>query len=224
MILSSNPSPGPQAGRPLPMGEAALRRDSSGCAKTFAPVTRVKDASSAAVELRADYRVRFHQPDISIDLSGIAKGFAVDRAIDALKRPGILSGLVNAGGDLAAYGPAPYTVHIRDPRLPSQLLCVASVDNEALASSGASFDLLQSFEMRGPAIIDPKTQAPVRAIAGATVRAQSCMMADALTKVVMIAGEAADSVLGHYGADALMVSAGGSVSCSSGWGASGLAA
>jgi thiamine biosynthesis lipoprotein len=174
--------------------------------------------------LRADHRVRFRRPGITIDLGGIAKGFAVDRAIAALKRYGILSGLVNAGGDLAAYGPAPYRVHIRDPRAPTQLLCAADVDNEALASSGASFDPHRSPGIGDAAIVDPKTQAPLRAIAGATVRARSCMVADALTKVAMIAGEAADGVLGHYGAEALLVLMDGSVYASSRWGALGLAA
>jgi thiamine biosynthesis lipoprotein len=186
--------------------------------------SRTKGASSAAIELLPDKRVRFHRADIVIDLSGIAKGYAVDRAIDVLKRRGIPSAIVNAGGDLAAYGPEPYRVHIRDPRAPSQLLCAVSVDNAALASSGASFDPLQFSGIEASAIIDPKTRSPVRAITGATVRARSCMMADALTKVVMIAGEAAGSVLAHYGAEALVVSAGGTVSCSGGWGALHLAA
>jgi thiamine biosynthesis lipoprotein len=190
----------------------------------FVSTPKTKDAWSAAAELLPDNRVRFHRPDIAIDLSGIAKGFAVDRAIDALKRHGIPSAMVNAGGDLAAYGPAPYTVHIRNPRNPSRLLCEAHVDNEALASSGASFDPFQSSGIMDPAVIDPQTQAPARAIRGATVRARSCMMADALTKVVMIAGEAASGVLSHYGAEALIVLAGGSVSCSSGWGELHLAA
>src|SRR5262249_49064391 len=92
------------------------------------PAYRATGASSAATALLSGNRVRFYRPDVSIDLGGVAKGFAVDRAIDALKHHGIPSGLVNAGGDLAAFGPASYTVHIRDPRLPSQVLCVASMN------------------------------------------------------------------------------------------------
>jgi thiamine biosynthesis lipoprotein len=184
-----------------------------------ASASKAKGVSSAAIELLPGNRVRFHRPDIAIDLGGIAKGYAVDRAIDALKRCGVPSALVNAGGDLAAFGPEPYRIHIRDPRAPSQLLCAVGVDNGALASSGASFDPLRSLDIGGSAIIDAKTQAPVSAIAGVTVRAAACMMADALTKVAMIAGEAAGGVLDHYGAEALVVSACGSISCSSGWGA-----
>ena len=49
------------------------------------------------------------------------------------------------------------------------------------------------------------TQGPVRGIAGATVRAPCCMIADALTKVVMIAGEGAERLLQRYRASALLV-------------------
>jgi thiamine biosynthesis lipoprotein len=56
------------------------------------------------IELLAGQRVRFHDRATQIDLGGIAKGFAVDRAIDALRDHGMPSGLVNAGGDLAPLG------------------------------------------------------------------------------------------------------------------------
>ena len=61
----------------------------------------VPEARSAnQVELLGDKMVRFAGPGIRIDLGGIAKGFAVDRALDALRGFGIVNGLVNAGGDL----------------------------------------------------------------------------------------------------------------------------
>jgi FAD:protein FMN transferase len=191
---------------------------------SFASASKPKNASSAAVELLPDNHVRFHGADIAIDLSGIAKGAAVDRAIAVLKRHGIPSGLVNAGGDLAVYGAGPFRVHIRDPRNPSLPLCAVDLENEALASSGGSFNPFQSADIKDSAVIDPGTQAPVRAVAGVSVRARSCMEADALAKVVMIAGEGAGRLLSQFGAEALVVSAGGPVSCSGGWGALDLAA
>jgi len=57
----------------------------------------------------------------------------------------------------------------------------------------------------------------VCAIAGATVRAPSCMIADALTKVVMIAGEAAASLLTHYRASALLVFQSGEIRATADW-------
>ena len=56
---------------------------------------------TGAIELLPENGVRFQRPGIGIDLGGIAKGFAVDRAVETLKRLGVLGGVVNAGGDLA---------------------------------------------------------------------------------------------------------------------------
>ena len=65
--------------------------------------------------------------------------------------------------------------------------------------------------------INPATQEPVAEIAGATVHAPSCMVADALTKIVMISGERAAGILKTYQAGALLVSAGGEVCVTPGW-------
>jgi thiamine biosynthesis lipoprotein len=154
--------------------------------------------------------VRFTHPGVRVDLSGIAKGFAVDRAIDAL-RDYVPQGLVNAGGDLAAFGPRPETVHVRDPRDPSRVLLQVAVADQALASSGRRFDPFQSAASAAPAIIDPSTGEAVQAIEAATVRAPCCMIADALTKVVMVAGTRASDALEHCHAGALIVLADGSV-------------
>jgi FAD:protein FMN transferase len=73
-------------------------------------------------ELLPGHRVRFQHPDTRIDLGGIAKGFAVDRAINVLREHAMPAGLLNAGGDLAVFEPNPNPVRIRDPRNPSRLL------------------------------------------------------------------------------------------------------
>ncbi len=178
---------------------------------------RVLSAQDGKIDLLPNCRVRFHSPDIRIDLGGIAKGFAVDRAIEILKERGIVAALVNAGGDLAAYGLGEYPIHIRDPCDPKQLLCEIWLRDEALATSGPRFDPLYGLETAWPAVIDPRTQTPAASIVGVTVCAPACTIADALTKVVMIAGEAAAPLLDHYGAKALMISAEASVSFTSGF-------
>jgi thiamine biosynthesis lipoprotein len=167
-------------------------------------------ATSEAIELLPDHRVHFRHPALRIDLGGIAKGFAVDRALDKL-REAVPRALVNAGGDLAAFGPQPETVHVRDPRDPGRLLLALALQNQALASSALRFDPLHSTRTAPTAVIDPRAGTPVEAIIAATVRAPSCMVADALTKVVMVAGTDAAPVLEHYGAGALMMSADGHV-------------
>jgi len=150
---------------------------------------------AGSVELLASRRVRFRRPDASVDLGGIAKGFAVDRALDTLRQHGMARGLVNAGGDLAAFG-AVELVAIRDPRHPARTLGRVAVQDEALASSGGG----------DAAIIDPRRAAVAAEIRGVTVRAPSCLLADALTKIVAIMGEDATPMLARYGASALFVS------------------
>jgi thiamine biosynthesis lipoprotein len=186
------------------MGLLPRRRDDR-------PSTLSSEATTETIELLPGRRVRFKHPDTRIDLGGIAKGFAVDQAIDVLRYHGMPAGLINAGGDLAAFGPTPHPVHIRDPRDPRRLMCRVNLSNQALASSGRYFDLFQSAHAIGLAVIDPRNWKPAYANLGATVRAPSCMLADALTKVVMVAGPSAGALLDHYRADAFVVSANGNV-------------
>jgi thiamine biosynthesis lipoprotein len=174
-------------------------------------------AMADAIELLGDNRVRFAHPSVRIDLGGIAKGFAVDRAVDALRRHGARSAMVNAGGDLAAFGPESRTIHIRDPRSPDRLICQVEVSNQALASSGRRFDPFHSSAAADSAVIEPTTGTPAQAVHGASVRASSCMIADALTKIVMISGLEAAAPLAHYGASAIFVSADGDVRATSDW-------
>ncbi len=146
---------------------------------------REKNGAHDSIQLRAENRVRFAGPSVKIDLGGIAKGFAVDRAVEALLRHGIAEGLVNAGGDLRVFGPRCYAIDIRDPRQPDRPLYRVALGNAALASSAGRFDPVCSHQVLDSGVVDPATAMPVRAISGATVCASGCMIADALTKVVM---------------------------------------
>ena len=80
--------------------------------------------------------VRYRRPGVKIDLGGIAKGFAVDRAVDVLQEHGLTRGLVNAGGDLAAFGPYLDLIYLRNPTSAHRLLCQVEISNAAPASSG----------------------------------------------------------------------------------------
>jgi FAD:protein FMN transferase len=176
-----------------------------------APGARAFDA----IELLGGHAVRFHGVEIGIDLGGIAKGFAVDRALDVLRAFGIESAIVNAGGDLGAFGVEPHAVHIRHPRNPAQLVCSVEIRNEALASSARRFDPFHGADTAETAVIDPATRRVPETIDGVTVRAPCCMIADALSKIVMIAGTESSDLLDHYRASALMISADGSLQISS---------
>jgi len=173
--------------------------------------------STTHITLLPDRYVRYRHPGVRIDLGGIAKGFAVDCAVQALQEHGVCSGLVNAGGDMRAFGPEPYAVSIRKPDDPSRLMFRTHVRDEALASSGQRFDPMQSRSIFKSAIIDPTGAIVPCDMAGATVRAASCMVADALTKVAMLAGERSAAILEHYGASAMLMKACGEVCVSAGW-------
>ena len=170
-----------------------------------------------AVELLSGYRACLQVAGGKIDVGGIAKGFAVDQAVCVLREHGVLGGVVNAGGDLFGFGPDEHLVGIRDPCEATRLLACTTVREAALASSGLTFDTMVSNRSSHCSIIDPRFGAPVTAIRGATVRAASCVIADALTKVVMIAGRDASEVLDHYRASALFVTTTGEVLATTDW-------
>ena len=178
---------------------------------------RAETATSTAIELLPRYHVRFHHPALKIDLGGIAKGSAVDRAIDVLRGRDQSSGLVNAGGDLAAFGASGERIDIRDPRHPGRSLCQVAIANAALASSARRFDPLQCGDAFSSTTIDPTTGAPVVEFAGASVCAPSCIIADALTKIVLISGKKAAALLKTHEASALIVSAAGDVRITPKW-------
>jgi thiamine biosynthesis lipoprotein len=148
-------------------------------------------------------------------LGGIAKGFAVDRALDVLRGHKLERGLVNAGGDLTAFGVEPELIHIRDPKDARRSICQVEICNAALASSGRLIDPLGLSNVGECAVVDPNGGR--RVFAGATVRAPTCMVADALTKIVMIAGQGAAEMLQRYRASAFLFLESGDVWITPDW-------
>ena len=158
-------------------------------------------------------RIRLHDADAAIDLGGIAKGYGVDRAVAVLREWGIERGLVNVGGDLYALGQSedgdPWRVGIRSPHDPTELLGHVDVSNTAVATSG---DYLQFFRHGGRQyhhLLDPSTGAPREsAIRSVTVRAASCVTADAAaTAAFGLEATRARDLLRHQAPDAEIISA-----------------
>lgn len=141
--------------------------------------------------------VLLKQTDASMDLGGIAKGFAVDCAIEVMRDFAIERTVVNAGGDLRHHGARPMTVRVRDPRNAARIATKVTLDNAALASSTAG-GLGAGAESVSRIHNAERTSLP--ALAGATVQAPTCMLADALTKVVLATGGVAHPLLSQYGA------------------------
>ena len=154
-------------------------------------------ASIGDLDLPAADVVRFRRRTW-IDLGGIAKGYAVDRALQVLRDAGVASASVNAGGDLACFG-AGCRVHVRDPRTPRRSGPSLELRDAALATSAAYF---QPDALRGRL-----GHAPTRRHGSVTVIARDCMTADALTKVVWAAPRKAAAVLDEFAARALSLDA-----------------
>jgi thiamine biosynthesis lipoprotein len=148
-----------------------------------------------ALILEGDNRVRTTAP-IALDLGGIAKGYAVDRAIAALLESDAGGGIVNAGGDLRAFGSAGWVpVRIRHPSDPALAVHLFDVRDVAVATSA------DYFRTEG-ALLDPRTRRRRPFGASVTVAAPSCAVADALTKVVAGDSARAAETLARHGAHA----------------------
>jgi len=140
-----------------------------------------------------------------IDLGGIAKGYAVDLAVDALRQAGVRSACVNAGGDLRAYGELPYPVAIRHPRRPQAAAAHMRLRQGALATSATYFSRKRINAHACSALIDGTDGRPVTGAYSASVFAPSCMLADALSKVVMASADARHPALKPFGASAMVM-------------------
>jgi thiamine biosynthesis lipoprotein len=79
----------------------------------FDPCIPTSPANVGDLELIAGDSVRVPVRPALLDLGGIAKGFAIDRAVEALIEDGCKTGLVNAGGDMRAFGPQAYEIELR---------------------------------------------------------------------------------------------------------------
>jgi FAD:protein FMN transferase len=137
---------------------------------------------------------------VRVDLGGIAKGFAVDRGLEAMKRAGCVAGLVNAGGDLAVFGARARTVYCGRP----PQTAVIALKDAALASSDTD-SVDHPAEHRG--YYHGSTRAG-RVSGQAVVTAPLAAWADALTKcVLLMQGAPLQALLARVGARLLSAGA-----------------
>lgn len=156
------------------------------------------------IELLPQEQVRFTRP-LHIDLGGIAKGFAVDQAIETLQAHGVHMGRVNAGGDLRRFGSGVEPLHVRHPHSPALLLPLTDIHNGAAATSAGYFAPRQRDGRQVSPHIHPRTGRALASGISATVLASDCMTADALTKIVLADCPAALPVLERFAARAILL-------------------
>lgn len=140
-----------------------------------------------------------------IDLGGIAKGYAVDCAIGVLREQGIAHGCVNAGGDLRTLGDGPHRISIATEESNATHVPMLDIGEAAVATSSS-----RSFSAPGSGPhIDGARHQDIGFGNVATVVANRCMHADALTKVVLALGGQSTEILRRFEAVAYLQNAAG---------------
>lgn len=138
--------------------------------------------------------IRKNEPKIQVDLSGIAKGFAVDQVADLLERAKISQYLIEIGGELKGRGlnprAEPWKIGVEKPVAGQRTVQrVVRLDGSALATSGDYRNFFEQHGRRFSHIIDRRSGRPVsHGLASVTVIAPSAMEADALSTALMVLG------------------------------------
>ena len=164
------------------------------------PVGREPDpaASWRDIELTAPNQVRLHR-HLWVDLGGIAKGYAVDRAMQAMALPLDIQCSINAGGDLRIAGPAAERGLLRAP-IKGDAVPVLEIENASLASSGGRDDRREFSGRTVGSHLDGATRGSVGTQSFVSVVAEDCVIADALTKIVLAQGAAAVDIVKRHNA------------------------
>ncbi len=152
------------------------------------------------IELLPGSRVAFRRP-LWIDLGGIAKGFAVDRATDCLAEFGPSRTVVNAGGDIRVHGSEAEPIRLGAPCSEGGMPVLELADGSAAGSRAVPTRCRHRGYPSG-SHLDGALHLPAPRNRFACVVSERCMTADALTKVVLAQGEKSDNVLRQYGASA----------------------
>jgi thiamine biosynthesis lipoprotein len=172
--------------------------------------------------------LRFGLDGMRIDLGGFAKGHAVDRAAALLRRRGISSAIVSAGGDSRVIGSRagaeqrPWTVAIRDPRREGAVVAVLPLEDVSVSTSG-DYERYFDDEVDGVServhhLIDPATGRSPHHVHSVTILAADGLASEALSKAVFVMGVQRGLALIETlpGTDAVVVDAQGALHASSG--------
>ena len=166
--------------------------------------------------------VRFAEEGMRIDLGGIGKGYAVDKAVEAMKKRGALGGMVDLGGNIRCFGQAPrgqekWRIGLQDPNVapddvgPSKYLLVLELADTSVATSGdyRRFAVVQG--EKESHILDTRTGKGARKLVSDTIIAPDATTADALSTAVNVLGPEAGLALVERlpGIEAILIPAGG---------------
>jgi thiamine biosynthesis lipoprotein len=136
--------------------------------------------------------VRLTRPGMALDLGGIAKGYAADRAIGVLEQFGIRRALVAAGGDIVVSDPPPgaqgWVVGIDQIQSSGGPVASLLLRNRAVSTSGDREQFLEAGGVRYSHIVDPRTGIGVTGQSSVTVVARECTTSDGLATAASVLG------------------------------------
>lgn len=142
----------------------------------------------------AQRTVQFAQEGMALDLGGIAKGYAADKAVAAMRAAGAVGGLVDIGGDMTCFGkPADgksrWRIGLQDPTQDEQILLRLELEDHAIATSGDYRRFVMLDGKRYSHIINPASATSVSELCSVSIIAPTGMQADALATAVSVLGE-----------------------------------
>jgi thiamine biosynthesis lipoprotein len=141
---------------------------------------------------RATTSVMLKEKGMRIGFGGIGKGYAAEKAKAAMREMGVQSGVVNASGDLTAWGyqpgGRPWTIGIVDPDVPATVIGILDITDMAVATSGNYEKYALIDGKRYSHTINPRTGLPVTGIKSVTIVCPYAEIADAMATPVMVMG------------------------------------
>ena len=139
------------------------------------------------------HAIRFDREGVELDLGGIAKGYAVDRAADILRASGVTSAFITSGSSsICAIGAPPgqtsWRVEVSDPLDRSHKLEAIEIKDRSISTSGCREKTFESAGKTYCHIMDPRIGRPIEGLLSATVITQSGVEAEVLSKALMVMG------------------------------------
>jgi FAD:protein FMN transferase len=172
------------------------------------------------VRLDAAVRTVFlEKPGMRVDVGGIGKGYAAERAAIVMQDAGATGGLLALAGDFRVFGQradgTAWPVAIQHPRKPGQVLATLGMSDEAISTSGDYERYFLQEGVRYHHILDPKTLKPARRCQSVTIVAPDATTADALATGIFVMGPVQGLKLAErLGLGAVIVDAAGRITVS----------
>lgn len=137
--------------------------------------------------------VRFAKEGMVLDLGGIAKGFAIDKAVEILQSVSMQGGMVDIGGDLRCFGAPPdnaahWLIGVQNPANDENILLKLKLDDRAVATSGDYRRFVVVNGVTHSHIINPATAGSAQTLSSVSIIATTAMQADALATAVSVLG------------------------------------